>query len=42
MGRGGPLWFGEVNLSVPKVLLDRYLKGLPVDPKSLFYGGSPE
>jgi hypothetical protein len=27
--------FGEVDLSVPKGLVDRYLKGLPVDPKSL-------
>ena len=41
-GSEGPLWFGEVNLYVPRGLVGRYVKGLPVDPKSRLQGGSPE
>ena len=37
LSRAGTAQAGEL-----KTLVDRYVKGLPVDPKSLLYGGGPE
>lgn len=43
LAKWGPLnRTGSANPGQLKDLVDRYVKGLPVDPKALLYGGGPE